>query len=140
MDDVGSYSLRLRSETNGSKETASMNTKVIQLEGDHNAWLEHETGISSFIETEHILNDIGFKKYFELRKKRYSFEDESVHVCLEDIEDFQPAIEVEIITTKAGTDKAKKTLLSYLSRNGISEGMILKKSITNLLMRERARF
>lgn len=140
MDRVGSYSLRLRTERANGSETSSLNTKVIQSEGDHNAWLEHEVDISSFDEGEKILKAIGFKKFFELRKERYSFMDGDVHVCLEDIADFQPAIEVEIMTTKDATDAAKKQLLSYLAQNGIGEDKIAKKSITNILMRDRAKF
>jgi len=140
MDKVGSYSLRLRKEEADGKETSTMNTKIIRSEGDHNAWLEHEIGISSFDEGERILGAIGFKKFFELRKNRYSFNDNGVHICLEDIVDFQPAIEVEIMTTNDGIEKAKKDLLTYLSKHGIDEQMIVKKSVTNILMRERAKF
>ncbi len=140
MNKVGSYSLRLRSEREGDAETSSMNTKIIRSEGDHNAWLEHEIGISSFDQAEQILKTIGFKKYFELRKQRYSFDDAGVHVCLEDIADFQPAIEVEIMATQNTIEEAKKNLLAYLDGHGITQDMIVKKSITNLLMREKARF
>ena len=140
MDRVGSYSLRLRTERANGSESSSLNTKVIQSEGDHNAWLEHEVSVSSFDEGEKILKAIGFKKFFELRKERYSFNDGDVHVCLEDIADFQPAIEVEIMTTQDATDQAKKDLIAYLSRNGIGQDKIVKKSVTNLLMRERAKF
>jgi len=140
MDSTGSYSLRLRSEKKGRKEIASINTKVIQSVGDHNAWLEHETGISSFAEVACIFSDIGFKNFFELRKKRYAFKDGEINVCLEDIENFQPAIEIEIITTRSDTDMAKKRLLSYMKNHHIEDNLILKKSVTNLLMQKLSHF
>lgn len=140
MDKVGSYSLRLRCEQDSDKENSSMNTKVIQSEGDHNAWLEHQINISSFSEAERILNSIGFKKFFELSKKRYSFHDHGVEVCLEDIHDFQPAIEVEMMTTHDNIEKAKNDLIIFLDKHGIKKDMIVKKSITNILMREKSRF
>ena len=140
MDDVGSYSLRLRREVKDKKTSISLNTKIIKKVGDHNAWLEHEANLSSYEEGKMILEAIGFKSFFEFIKKRYSFNDKSIHVCLEDIENFQPAIEIEIMTTEDNTENAKKTLLDYLSKNGIEKDSIVKKSITNILMHERARF
>ncbi len=140
MDDVGSYSLRLRREIKDSKTTITLNTKIIRNTGDHNAWLEHETGLTSYEEGKLILEAIGFKSFFEFKKNRFSFQDGDIHVCLEDIEDFQPAIEIEIMTTEDEVDEAKNTLLKYMEKNNISKDSIVKKSITNILMREKASF
>jgi len=140
MDKVGSYSLRLRVESSNGTASASLNTKIIRSEGDHNAWLEHEVDISSSQGGEKILETIGFKKFFELRKERYSFMDGDVHVCLEDIADFQPAIEVEIMVEHGEIDAVKAQLLAYLDRHGISKDALIEKSITNMLMRRHAKF
>ena len=140
MDEIGSYSLRLRRETKKDKTDISMNTKIIQNVGDHNAWLEHEVIVSSFEETRRILEAIGFKCFFEFKKRRYSFHDGEINVCLEDIDKFQPAIEIEILATEDKTAEAKQTLLDYLGSNNVPNDAIIKKSITNILMKKLAKF
>lgn len=140
MNNVGSYSLRLRKETNGNKTSITLNTKTIQNAGDHNAWLEHEVSVSSYEECRSILETIGFKAFFDLKKRRYSFQDGEIQVCLEDIENFQPAIEIEILTSADKTEEAKKKLLNYFHKHHINNENVVKKSITNILMRERASF
>jgi predicted adenylyl cyclase CyaB len=140
MNDVGSYSLRLRREIKDNKTTVTLNTKIIRNVGDHNAWLEHETGLTSYEEGKMILEAIGFKSFFEFKKNRYSFQDANIHVCLEDIENFQPAIEIEIMTTEDKVQEAKDALIQYMESNNISKENLVKKSITNILMRERASF
>lgn len=140
MEDVGSYSLRLRQEIGGNETSITLNTKIIQNAGDHNAWLEHEVNVSSYEECRNILEAIGFKAFFDLKKRRYSFQDGEIHVCLEDIENFQPAIEVEILTSSDKTEEAKRKLLNYFLEHRINNKDVVKKSITNMLMRERALF
>lgn len=140
MDDVGSYSLRLRRETETDKTRITLNTKVIQKIGDHNSWLEHEVGLTSYEEAQDILRAIGFKLFFELEKKRYSFREGEVYVCLEDIAEFQPAVELEILTSEDRTEEAKLKLLDYLTQNNVDRDVIVKKSITNMLMREKSFF
>ncbi len=140
MNNVGSYSLRLRRDTVDNKTSATLNVKVITNKGDHNSWLEHEATVSSFEECEKIIKILGFKIFFAYKKNRFTFTDGEIQVCLEDIENFQPAIEVEIITSKEESENAKTKLLDYLESNGISNSSIVNKSITNMLMRERASF
>jgi len=140
MDKVGSYSLRLREESIKGQLIISLNSKIIQNTGDHNAWLEHEISVSSYEECRNILQAIGFKVFFEMTKKRYSFRDDEINVCLEDIESFHPAIEIEILTSSDKAEKAKKQLLDFFKKNHIEKNMIVKKSITNMLMREKAFF
>jgi predicted adenylyl cyclase CyaB len=130
MNDIGSYSLRLRREVMDGQVITTLNTKIIRNTGDHNAWLEHETGLSSYEECEKILRAIGFKSFFSFKKTRYSFCDRDIHICLEDIENFQPAIELEIMTTEDNVAEAKKELLNYMTKNGIEKEAIVKKSIT----------
>ena len=68
MNEIGSYSLRLRCEVENGAATFSLNTKIIRKAQDHNAWLEHEITLSSFEECREILEAIGFKVFFELKK------------------------------------------------------------------------
>lgn len=72
MDEVGSYSLRIRKiiEDN-KKESVTLNTKSIISHGDHNAWEEHEVSVDDFIEMTKILYMTEFKPFFNLEKTRY---------------------------------------------------------------------
>lgn len=140
MDKIGSYSLRLRQEITNNKSVITLNTKIIQNAGDHNAWLEYEVDVSSYVECKKILETIGFKIFFEIKKRRYSFQDGEIHVFLEDIENFQPAIEIEILTSANKAEIAKQKLLKYFESHSIGKDAIVKKSITNTLMKEWASF
>lgn len=140
MNKIGSYSLRLRREIKEGVQTVSLNIKIIRNKGDHNAWLEHEIDLSSYDEGARILEGIGFKRFFGLRKKRFSFQEGVIRVCLEDIQDFQPAIELEVMSSESETSRAKKTILDYMMKNGIGKESIVEKSITNILMKTRSIF
>lgn len=140
MDTVGSYSLRLREQTKNGVTSANINTKTITSYGDHNAWEEHESAVGSYKEAEAILKTIGFKQFFVLEKDRYTYQYEDILVCLENIKDFQPVIEVEIVTTPDKKNDAKAMLLAFLTSHGIKEDAIVTKSVTNLLMRSKAQF
>jgi len=66
MDEVGSYSLRLRKLKQGSnKEKFTVNTKTIINYGDHNAWEEHEVEVSDFSEAASIFKTTEFKPFFK---------------------------------------------------------------------------
>lgn len=140
MDKVGSYSFRLRKEVKNNKEVSKLNTKIITTFGDHNAWREHETDVSSHDECDKILQSIGFKRFFTFKKKRHSYYVNDILVCLEDIEGFGPIIEVEIITTKEKEKEAKEKLLTFLKIHNIQKDKIVKKSVTNMLMKKNAEF
>jgi len=138
MHDVGSYSLRLRKYTNDNGTSNSLNTKTITKTGDHNAWEEHETKVENFEETAKILTATEFKPFFELEKVRSEYTLGELSVCLEDIKDFGACIEVEILTEKGQEDTAKETILQFLSKIGVSKESVVPKSVTNIVMKERA--
>lgn len=141
MEDVGSFSLRLREQsTAGKPEETTMNVKVITSQNDHNSWEEHEIMIGSMNEAAAILKAIGFKPFCTIRKKRSTYAIEGVSVILEDIEDFGLGVEAEIMTTKDNEDSAKAKIDRVLSDIGIDSSKIVEKSITNIIMRERAEF
>lgn len=140
MDDIGSYSLRLRKETRKKVSTLTLNTKVITTFGDHNSWQEYETNISSHENSDQILRSIGFKDFFTFKKDRYTYRVGDILVCLENIIGFGSIIEVEIITTKEKSEIAKRKLLKFLESHNIKKEDIVKKSITNMLMKEKSVF
>jgi predicted adenylyl cyclase CyaB len=138
MHDVGSYSLRLRKYSNDTGAKISLNTKTITRTGDHNAWEEHETMVENFKETAKILVATEFKPYFELEKIRREYVLGELSICLEDIKDFGACIEVEIITSPGDEDTAKERILQFLSSVGVTRDAVVPKSVTNIVMKERA--
>lgn len=140
MDKVGSYSLRLRRSKVKSQEKVELNMKVITEEGDHNNWEEHEVEVSSFAEAQIMLGRIGLKPYFTLEKHRTSFASGDMTVALEDIKDYGSVMEVEILTERTKTAKAKDSIRGFMKEHGIQGNQIVAKSITNRLMRQRATF
>ncbi|MHB8362655.1 MAG: CYTH domain-containing protein [Patescibacteria group bacterium] len=143
MNDVGSYSLRLRkAEKSNSEIEIQMNTKIITQKGDHNSWEEHEVEVDSLEESITILESIGFKPYFKLDKirKSYSIKEHSMIFNIDIIKKFGTTIEVEIITNKENSDNSKVQIKNYLKTLGILEDQIVPKSITNILMHRMSKF
>ena len=141
MKGVGSFSLRLREQSKvGKPKETAMNVKVITRQNDHNSWEEHETLVESMDESTAILKAIGFKPFCTIRKKRVTYSLEGVSIAIEDIEDFGLGIEAEIMTTKNKEDSAKAKIDRILSEIGIDSSKIVEKSITNIIMREKAKF
>lgn len=138
MNEVGSYSLRLRKYCKNKIESVTLNTKTITKQGDHHAWEEHETKVSNFLETAHILLLTEFKPFFELKKTRYEYKFKGIGIFIEEIEDFGSAIELEILTVPGKEEVSKDKLLAFLVKLGLSKDDILPKSVTNIIMKQRA--
>lgn len=140
MQKVGSFSLRIRKQTANGQTQVEVNTKIITNEGDHNSWEEHEIKVSSFDEAVAIFQAIGFKSFFTLEKERVTYQVDDMKVCLEDIVDFGPVIEVEVIANKSKNQQAKQRIRAFLRDIGVTNEQIVAKSVTNILMGERAQF
>lgn len=141
MNDVGSYSLRLRKKTKDGTIESSINTKIILSEGDHFGWEEHETEIQNFDEMRSILTAIGFKVFFELEKDRTVFEyHENIEINLENIKNFGTGIEIEIMCSNDEIQQSKENILKLFEKIGVKKEMLVEKSITNIIMKERAQF
>lgn len=139
MDAVGSYSLRLRrAKRDDEKEHVTLNTKTITNRGDHNAWEEHEVEVSDFAEASKILNTTEFKPFFKLEKTRHIYRLGDMEVCVEDITDFGAAVEVEIMCAPGDETHAKGKIRDFLHQCNVGEDKIVPKSITNIIMKERA--
>lgn len=137
MHKPGSYSLRIRCMKEGRKEYLELNTKAIATEGDHNAFIEHETTIDSVEECREILETIGFKIFCVIDKQRTVYQKKNMLINLEDIKGFDPTVEVEIISD-VEEEIHKKTITQLLKQIGIKEKNIIKTSITNLFMKKYA--
>lgn len=139
MNEIGSYGLRLRkSKGYDGKKEISLNSKTITKKGDHNAWEEHEVAVSDFTEMAKILMFTEFKPFFELEKTRHHYSLNGLDIFVEDIRDFGSCIEVEKMTNPGKEDEAKSQILALLDELGIDKGSIVPKSVTNLVMQERA--
>ncbi len=140
MNEVGSYSLRLREEEEGKLSEKTMNTKVITSKGDHNSWAEHEIKVDSIETAGKILETIGFKPFCDIHKNRKTFKVGRMSVLLEDIRNFGFGVEVEILSSKEDSDRAKKEIDDFLRSAGISEDQVVSKSITNIIMKKKSNF
>ncbi len=140
MNKVGSYSLRTRYSNKGGTETKSINVKVITKQSDHRSWQEFEITVNSSESAEAILQVLGFKKFFTLVKRRKIFKLNSFTINLEDIRGFGPVIEVEVMTTRNKSSRAKSEIITLLEKLSVPKKKIVSKSITNLLMHQKAKF
>lgn len=139
MDEVGSYSLRLRVARKDDKEEITLNTKTITNEGDHNAWEEHEIVVDSFNEAAKIMLMTEFKPFFKLEKHRHTYVINDMEVLVEDITDFGGAIEVEIMCVPGEEKESKVKIKNLLITDlGLRESDIVPKSVTNIIMKQRA--
>ena len=139
MDEVGSYSLRLRVARKDDKEEITLNTKTITNEGDHNAWEEHEIVVDSFKEAAKIMLMTEFKPFFKLEKHRHTYVINDMEVLVEDITDFGGAIEVEIMCVPGEEEESKAKIKNLLITDlGLRESDIVPKSVTNIIMKQRA--
>ena len=139
MDEVGSYSLRLRVARKHEKEEITVNTKTITNKGDHNAWEEHEVIVNSFNEAAKILSMTEFKPFFKLEKHRHTYAINGMEILVEDITDFGGAIEVEILCAPGEEGECKEKIRNLLITDlGLNESDIVPKSVTNIIMKQRA--
>ena len=138
MNEVGSYSLRLRKYSKYEVKSITLNTKTITKKGDHHAWEEHEVEVGDFYETARILLATEFKPYFELKKTRYEYRLGNIGIFVEDIENFGGALEVEILTAPGTEDAAKGNIFEFLAKIGVPKESVVPKSVTNIVMKQRA--
>ena len=131
----GSYALRIRRETNNGKTVSEFNCKVLEKEGDHNAFHEFETKIENYEQAKQILEAIGFKVFCTVDKKRKVYKLDHCLINLEDIKGLRPAVELEIIDDN-DIDNHKSYLRGLLNRLGIKEEDKIEKSITYLYMKK----
>lgn len=140
MDEVGSYSLRLRLEENENGQRSFLNSKTITTRGDHHAWEEHNVGIGDFVEAKRLLEATAFKTFCEIVKTREEFALGEVLINLENIKDFGGAIEVEKMVATGQETQAKAELEKVISSLGIGKFHLVEKSVTNIIMHQRASF
>ena len=138
MFDVGSYCLRLRRYSKGKIKSITLNTKTITKQGDHHAWEEHETEVGDFSEAAKILQTTEFKPFLEIKKTRHEYKLENLGIFLEEIEDFGGALEIEILTTPGLEETSKEKIMEYLEKIGVSKEEVVPKSVTNIVMKQRA--
>lgn len=136
MNEVGSYSLRLRQKN----DDIEMNMKIITSQGDHHAWEEHELKVNSYVEAHKILEHLGYKSFVKIEKTRQNYMFGEMLIILEDIKDFGLGLEIEIMTNPEKAEEAKEEIRQFLKKMGIGEDKIVPKSITNIIMHEKARF
>jgi len=137
MHKVGSYSLRVRKNIHPNSIDWEFNCKILDKEGDHNVFHEIESQVNDGESTIKILKAIGFQIFCILDKKREIYTLGNITCNIEDIKNFKPAIELEIIDNK-NISENKKMLDNLLNQLKIKKEDLIEKSITNLYMKEFA--
>ena len=138
MKEIGSFGLRLREIKSGDSVTNELNVKVITRHEDHQAWKECEVKVGSFENMRNILLKTGFKELVLIEKDRETYILDGIEFHLEDIKDFGKGVEAEIMTTHEHAPSAKERIINWFKKLGIPRESILPKSITLLIMKERA--
>jgi len=138
MNRVGSFSIRIRKEIRDGVTIITYNKKIITREGDHHSWQEEEEVLDDIEKAEKEVISAGNKFFFSLEKAREVFGLDDMEICLEDIVDFGLGIEVEVMTTKEESESSIQRIKKLFTTLGISNEDILPKSITNIIMHERA--
>ncbi len=139
MDKPGSYGLRIRTTFLDDKKKFEINCKVLEKEFDHCAFNEYETQIKEIDEAEKILKAIGFKRFCSIDKKRTSYNLKNATINIEEINGFNPAVEIEIIDDK-DIEKHQEDIKTILKNLEIKKEDIIEKSITRLYMDKNSRF
>lgn len=138
MNKVGSFSIRIRKESKNGNSVITYNRKIITTEGDHNSWKEEEEVKEDFEDANQEMLNKGYKFFFSLDKEREKFVLDDMEICLEDIKDFGLGIEVEVLTTQDKANEAKLKIKDFLKKLELDESDIVPKSITNIIMHQRA--
>jgi adenylate cyclase class IV len=59
-------------------------------------------------------------------------------ICVENIVDFGGAVEIEIMCSLGEENKNKQKIINFFKQCNIDDTKIVPKSITNIIMKERA--
>ncbi len=134
MNDIGSFSLRIRISNN-----SVLNVKSITNFGDHNAWDEVESEIDSPIAINRILKVLGFSPFCRLVKTRTSYIiDNECRIEIDDIEKYGIVIEIEQIVNKDRVDEAKKKNQQIFEQLGIIKEYMVPRTATEEYMKKFA--
>ena len=63
---------------------------------------------------------------------------DTMEICIDDIKDFGGAVEIEIMCSANEATEAKQKIKDFLFTCGVDKAKIVPKSITNIIMKERA--
>jgi len=138
QDAVGSYGLRVRQQKKGkTTEYIEINCKVLEKQNDHQAFHEYCTEIADAKQALAIFRSIGFKVFCTINKVRTVYQLGNCLINLEDIKDFPPTIELEIIDSQ-NIDQHKKFLNDLMLGLGIEQQSVIQKSITYEYMKKYA--
>lgn len=143
MNEVGSYSIRIRETEENGETSIDWNIKQITEEADHAAWAEYEVKLSSMDMADKMLRIMAFKPFIKIEKDRkiYSIKDKAKRaftLLIEDITDFGPVLEIETFSRRKDVEKSKQSIYDLIEQAGMSTDQIVPKSVTNLIMRQKA--
>ncbi|MFH1770291.1 MAG: CYTH domain-containing protein [archaeon] len=134
MNKVGSIGLRIRLQKG---RPAELNVKTIVSKKDHQVFDEEEIVIEDAGNMRSILESLDFKVFCVLKKNRETYQFENMKINLEDIDNFPPCVEIEILDTK-NFNKNRKKIHKILDQLGLDKKDRITTSITSLYMEKFA--
>lgn len=138
QDAPGSYGLRIREKKKGNVTYyVELNCKVLEKANDHNVFHEYCTEVESVRSARKIFEAIGFKIFCTIDKMRTIYKIKNCEINLENIKNFPPTIELEIID-KDNIEEHKRFLNDLMLGLGINQNEIIGKSITYEFMKKYA--
>jgi predicted adenylyl cyclase CyaB len=139
MAQVGAYSLRVRMSER-KEDLPELNVKIIVKEADHSGWTEIETPVVDADALCRILCATEFKEFFRLRKQREVFRRDEIMVAIDHIDGFGSGVEIETFGTLEEHEVKRRGLLELVEALGCDRSRIVAKSLTYLVMEQRAQF
>ena len=145
MNEVGSFSLRLRKITNQDNTSAyEWNIKQIVKKYDHSSWAEYETTVDSYDNADRMIKIMGNKPFITIEKIRHihtlNKNGQEYKLLVEDIKNYGSILEIETFPTLNNVNNSKRDMHELLSSLEIEENQIVPKSVTNIIMREHSQF
>lgn len=124
----GSYLIRIREDDDKNYLTMKKLTK------ERGVWEEHELAIENYREMDIILREIGFVEIFTLHKKRTITKYKNYKICLDDVRELGPYLEIELVVKKGDFLKLQDNIKSFMFSLGIQENQIEKRGYPQILL------
>jgi predicted adenylyl cyclase CyaB len=131
----GSYLLRVRKIITPLKTEWELNSAILDKEGDHNSVGEIKTKIFDGEATLKILESMGLKVFCTLDKEREIYSLKNITINIDNIKNFKPSVELEILADKNILDKKEK-LDNLVIKLKLKKEDLIDKSITSLYIKE----
>ena len=137
----GGYGTRIREQDNSYRGvmTTTLEIKRLSEARNHNTCIEHELEVTSYETAADLLRLMEHKEFITIDKDRVVYAFKNFKVSIDEIKGFATAVEIETVTTQA-RDKVLTKLRAFAKEIGLDVKDEVEKSVTNMAMRQLAKF